>query len=112
MSSEAATTISNFQKGRGVLHRIPMPLSVETALLGVLGFSSEVMVEVEGEREKVLARGPRCVSLSSRSPPVSIIGISQVHGSTLFPSLISSHFNGWWRLCRGWLKVFPDGDDG
>lgn len=41
-----------------------MPLSVETALLGVLGFSSEVMVEVEGEREKVLARGPRCVSLS------------------------------------------------
>jgi hypothetical protein len=35
-------------------------------LLAMLAFSSLslVIVEVEGDREKVLARGPRCVSLS------------------------------------------------
>jgi len=44
-----------------------MPLS-DTAL-DILIFSSlvesGVIVDVEGERENVLARGPRCVSLSS-----------------------------------------------
>lgn len=45
-----------------------MPLSfVAMELLAMLAFSSLslVIVEVEGDREKVLARGPRCVSLSS-----------------------------------------------
>ena len=45
-----------------------MPLSfVVMELLAMLAFSSLslVIVEVEGDREKVLARGPRCVSLSS-----------------------------------------------
>jgi len=44
-----------------------MPLSlVGVELLAILAFSaSAVMVAVEGEREKVLARGARCVSLSS-----------------------------------------------
>jgi hypothetical protein len=48
----------------------PMPLSfVLLALLDILAFSSlaasGVMVEAEGDLEKVLAKGPRCVSLSS-----------------------------------------------
>jgi hypothetical protein len=54
-----------------------MPLSLMLlALLVTLAFSSfaesDVMVEAEGDREKVLARGPRCVSFSSMSTkPVS-----------------------------------------
>jgi hypothetical protein len=51
-----------------------MPLSFVgvgvPVLLAMLAFSSfavsPVIVDVEGDREKVLASGPRCVSLSSR----------------------------------------------
>ena len=48
----------------------PMPLSfVLLPLLAMLAFSSlapsGVIVEAEGDLEKVLARGARCVSLSS-----------------------------------------------
>lgn len=48
---------------------IPIPLSFEGLVAVLPDFSSlesGVMVEVDGERENVLARGPRCVSLSSR----------------------------------------------
>jgi hypothetical protein len=46
-----------------------MPLSfVGVELLAMLAFSSSaVIVAVEVDREKVLARGARCVSLSSDS---------------------------------------------
>lgn len=50
---------------------IPMPLGSLTAvdeargLFGGLGAGSGVIVEVEDERLKVLAKGARCVSLSS-----------------------------------------------
>jgi hypothetical protein len=46
-----------------------MPLSfVGVELLAMPAFSSSgVIVEVEVDREKVLARGARCVSLSSDS---------------------------------------------
>jgi hypothetical protein len=47
---------------------IPIPLSLEM-LLAILDFSSlaesGVIVEEEGDRENVLARGPRCVSFNS-----------------------------------------------
>ena len=58
---------------------VPMPLSLDgMELLAMLAFSplSLVIVEVEGDREKVLARGPRCVSLSSVLEALS--AISQV----------------------------------
>lgn len=53
-----------------------MPLSLMLlALLATLALSSfaesVVMVEAEGDRENVLARGPRCVSLSSVSTKAS-----------------------------------------
>ena len=47
---------------------VPMPLSfVGVEVPAKLAFSSLslIMVEAEGDLEKVLARGPRCVSLSS-----------------------------------------------
>ena len=58
-----------------------MPLSfVGVELLVMPAFSSSgVMVEVEVDREKVLARGARCVSLSSGSSHVSIV-IWEVNG--------------------------------
>ena len=48
---------------------LPMPLSfVGVVLLAMPAFSSSgVIVEVEVDREKVFARGARCVSLSSDS---------------------------------------------
>lgn len=54
-----------------VVDAIPMPLGSLTAvdeargLVGGLGAGSGVIVEVEDERLKVLAKGARCVSLSS-----------------------------------------------
>jgi hypothetical protein len=46
------------------------------ALLAILDFSSlagsGVIVDAEGDLEKVLARGPRCVSLSSAEKRVSL----------------------------------------
>ena len=55
----------------------------------MLAFSSPVMVDVEGEREKVLARGPRCVSLSSDRIRVSKLDSQGINGimSTLGPSI-------------------------
>lgn len=54
---------------------VPIPLSfVEVELPAMLAFSSlgsGVIVDVEVEREKVFARGPRCVSLSSTPERVS-----------------------------------------
>lgn len=68
MISDAAAS-SQYTSPRSVSgHDVPMPLSfVRIELLAMLAFSSLslVIVEVEGDREKVLARGPRCVSLSS-----------------------------------------------
>ena len=52
----------------GSLH-VPIPLSLPVVELLLLG--SGVMVEVEVDREKVFARGARCVSLSSRPRRVS-----------------------------------------
>jgi len=67
MISDAATRIIRCCNVLPVCGHIPMPLSlVGVELLAILAFSaSAVMVAVEGEREKVLARGARCVSLSS-----------------------------------------------
>lgn len=98
MTSEAARLVSADWFGLFRDLNIPMPLSfvgVEVpVLLAMLAFSSlavsPVMVDVEGEREKVLARGPRCVSLSSRGQSVSnqkfkgamdveLLAISQPH---------------------------------
>jgi hypothetical protein len=45
--------------------------------------SSGVIVEVEVDREKVLARGARCVSLSSGNPHVSIV-IWEVNGKVQY----------------------------
>ena len=64
-----------------------MPLSFVGAEMPVtLGFSSLagsfVIVEVEGEREKVLARGPRCVSFSSGGRYVSILRFDAVNVET------------------------------
>lgn len=68
MISEAATVISKLFDVHPICHYIPMPLSF-VELLARLDFSSfarsGVMVAAEGEREKVFARGARCVSLSS-----------------------------------------------
>lgn len=54
------------------VQHLPIPLSFAgLGALATLDFSSfaesPVRVFVEGERENVLARGPRCVSLSSAS---------------------------------------------
>ncbi len=67
MISDAATRKIRCYTVLPVCSHIPMPLSlVGVELLAILAFSaSAVMVAVEGEREKVLARGARCVSLSS-----------------------------------------------
>jgi hypothetical protein len=65
-----------------------MPLSfVGVELLVMPAFSSSgVMVEVEVDREKVLARGARCVSLSSDSWHVStVLGIWKVNGKVQRP---------------------------
>jgi hypothetical protein len=67
MISDAAAKISIFPH-TSIIHDVPMPLSfVGVELPARLAFSSFslVIVEIEGVREKVLARGPRCVSLSS-----------------------------------------------
>lgn len=63
-----------------------MPLSfVGVELLAIPAFSSSgVIVEVEVDREKVLARGARCVSLSSESSHVSIV-IWEVNGKEQHP---------------------------
>lgn len=57
------------------IYCLPMPLSFVGTELFTLAFSSfaesPVIVDVEVEREKVLARGPRCVSLSSEGVFVS-----------------------------------------
>jgi hypothetical protein len=57
----------------------PMPLSfmpLALALLAILEFSSlagsGLIVDAEEDLEKVLARGPRCVSLSSAEKRVSL----------------------------------------
>lgn len=47
---------------------------------------SGVMVEVDGERENVLARGPRCVSLSSKR--------------TDYLALVHTDINGWCCICQ------------
>jgi len=82
MASEAARLVSTEGSGLCNDSNIPMPLSfvgveVLVVVLVMLAFSSfavsPIMVDVEGEREKVLARGPRCVSLSSRGKCVSTL---------------------------------------
>ena len=68
MISDAAANSQYISPRSLSVHDVPMPLSfVGSELLAKLAFSSLslVIVEVEGDREKVLARGPRCVSLSS-----------------------------------------------
>jgi len=73
MSSDAARSISMLSFHLGDLY-LPMPLSfVGVELLAMPDFSSSVIVEAEVDREKVLPRGARCVSLSSDSPYVSIV---------------------------------------
>lgn len=69
MASDAAVEISGGSNDESA-QCLPMPLSfVGAGVLARLDFSSlaesVVMVAVEGDLEKVLARGPRCVSLSS-----------------------------------------------
>jgi hypothetical protein len=55
-----------------------MPLSFIELLEAMLDFSSlTVSVEAEGVREKVFARGPRCVSLSSSSRIVSNLDLEE-----------------------------------
>jgi len=74
MASDAAELVSIWRFNLCTDLNIPMPLSfvgvAVPVLLAMLAFSSfavsPVIVDVEGDREKVLARGPRCVSLSSR----------------------------------------------
>lgn len=67
IASEAAVMVSCIHSWRA--SHIPMPLSL--GLLAMLAFSSLAesagRVDADGEREKVLASGPRCVSLSSAS---------------------------------------------
>lgn len=70
MASDAAAFSSVKQGHIGQRQFLPMPLSLMLlALLATLTLSSfaesVVMVDAEGDREKVLARGPRCVSFSS-----------------------------------------------
>lgn len=72
ISDAAASSQYNSPECLPVHDVVPMPLSFAgsdagSALLAMLAFSSLslVIVAVEGDREKVLARGPRCVSLSS-----------------------------------------------
>jgi hypothetical protein len=76
MISEAATAISKRPEAALVCYGyVPIPLSLVGAELPRPDFSSfarsGVMVEVDGEREKVLARGARCVSFSSAGDEVS-----------------------------------------
>jgi hypothetical protein len=63
-----------------------MPLSfVGVELLAMPAFSSSgVIVEVEVDREKVLARGARCVSLSSSRSHISIM-VWEVNGKVQYP---------------------------
>lgn len=76
MASEAAKFISPWFCPCGCMH-IPMPLSLSVVeLLFVLAFSSfGVMVDVDVDREKVFAKGARCVSLSSSNGRVSNNGL-------------------------------------
>jgi hypothetical protein len=71
-----------------------MPLSfVGMELLAMPDFSSSgVIVEVEVDREKVLARGARCVSLSSNSQRVSKEN-SKVNGKVQYPQPARCCFN-------------------
>lgn len=73
MISEAAGEVSLCHYSR--YSHVPMPLSLRDEL-PMLAFSSlaesPVIVDVDGDREKVLARGPRWVSLSSGAMSVLV----------------------------------------
>ena len=66
-------SVSGDMSGKAAACLVPIPLGSLTVvdeargLFGGLGAGSGVMVEVEDERLKVLAKGARCVSLSSEA---------------------------------------------
>jgi hypothetical protein len=85
---------------------MPLPFA-ETELVGVLVFSSAVIVEAE--REKVLARGPRCVSLSSNGAQVSNPSSSRVNEKKLSGQTTLRRFNGSCWAASGWIyaRIVP-----
>lgn len=98
MISDAAKLISMITLYSCIVSDVPMPLSFVGVLLAMLAFSSfavsPVIVDVEVEREKVLARGPRCVSLSSRGRDLSASifgGEIDVEGSSKLAATFPSY---------------------